>query len=71
MAPGSHIPLRSRMTPSTSVTSGSLLLSCQFQHLEVPPWICPPWGWAGTVLSGLGFHHGQLGDFALLKIWDL
>lgn len=63
--------LGSLVIPRTSMTSGSLLLSSQLQHLEVPHGFIPLGAGLGTVFSGPGIHHGHSGGSAPLKIWYL
>lgn len=57
----------SLVIPRRSMTSGSLLLSSQLQHLEVPHGFVP----LGTVFSGPGIRRGHSGGSAPLKIWHL
>ena len=63
--------LGSLVISRTSMTSGSLLLSSQLQHLEVPHGFVPLGAGLGTVFSGPEVRHGHLGDSAPLKTWYL
>lgn len=61
----------SLVIPCRSMTSGSLLLSSQLQHLEVPHGFVPLGAGLGTVFSGPGICRGHSGGSAPLKIWYL